>query len=278
MDEWTKSEKEYFEEVSPRRLRALEKEYIWHYPNVSFLLGRIGERARCSPGDRLTILEVGCGPAVSTRRYFRGNALNPFYLGLDISAVMLAPAARAFPEGYFVQCDLSVSLPLKGAAFDFILSLGVLHHLENFPVSLRKLSELLRPGGEILLQEPNPHAFRFWNGSSPRERSVAPEEVAAAARDCGLEMVSAHRVNSPIFLRFRLWMRRLKMGIFLRPRAFWWMKHRLEVLWEPLGGRFPMLRGMNTYYILKKLQTPINKSQAKSKTQTAKTIGRDFPA
>jgi hypothetical protein len=25
MDEWTKSEKEYFEEVSPRRLRALDK-------------------------------------------------------------------------------------------------------------------------------------------------------------------------------------------------------------------------------------------------------------
>jgi len=271
MDDWTRSEKAYFEGTTPARLRALEREYIWHYPNVSFLFRRLGERS--SAGRRLRVLEIGCGPAVSLRRYFRSAAPTPFYLGVDISSAMLAYAAKAFPAGYFVQCDLSRPLPLTDGAFDFVVSLGVLHHLENLSAALRSLSSLLAPSGEILLHEPNPHAFAFWDGTSPREKSVSPEDLARAAAGCGLALVSSRRVNSPLFLRFRLWLRALRLDFLLRPRFFWWAKHRLEVLWEPLGDRFPLLRGMNTFYVLQKAQTPSNKLRTKTKTQNTKTTG-----
>ena len=271
MDDWTKSEKSYFEGIAPSRLAEYEKEYIWHYPNVSFLFRRL--RARSARGGRLRILEIGCGPAISLRRYLRAAALSPFYLGLDISSAMLRYAARSFPEGHFVQCDLSRPFPLRDGGFDFIVSLGVLHHLRDLGASLGAVSALLKPGGEILLHEPNPHASRFWDGTSPRETTVSAEALASAAAACGLAVVAEHRVNAPVFLRLRLWLRALGLGFLLRPRCVWWLKHRLEVLWEPLGGRFPYLGGMNTFYVLKKSQTPSNKFQTKSKTQNTKTAG-----
>jgi SAM-dependent methyltransferase len=258
MDNWTRSEKAYFEETTPARLREMEREYIWHYPNVSFLFRRF--EARVAGGPRLRILEIGCGPAVSPRRYFRAAGLSPFYLGADISSAMLSHAAKAFPGGHFIQCDLSRPLPLREGVFDFVVSLGVLHHLEDLAASLQAISALLQPGGEALLHEPNPHAFNFWDGTSPRERSVSPQALAQAAPAVGLAIVSSHRVNAPLFLRWRLWLRRLHLGFLLRPRFCWWLKHRLEVLWEPLGDRFPRLRGMNSYYVLKKSEYRETKS------------------
>ena len=49
---------------------------------------------------------------------------------------------------------------------------------ENIEALEKELgASVLREGGELLLQEPNRNAFRYWRGSSPRERAVPPEEL-----------------------------------------------------------------------------------------------------
>lgn len=81
------------------------------------------------PKSNMTLLDIGCGP----------GTIVPFlpkdvsYYGVDISAKYIDFASRKFSSRSFsclnvVDCELQQNWP----KFDYILALGVLHHLEDF--------------------------------------------------------------------------------------------------------------------------------------------------
>jgi SAM-dependent methyltransferase len=109
------------------------------------------------------VLDAGCGTGVSTDYLCH---LNPgaSVLAVDISAGALAVAReRTSRSGAAAQVsELRIEqrslLELAGEGpFDYINSVGVLHHLERPEAGLRALASLLRPGGVL-------HLFLYADG------------------------------------------------------------------------------------------------------------------
>jgi SAM-dependent methyltransferase len=97
--------------------------------------------------DGKLVLDVGCGSG----RYVRVAAeAGATVIGADLSmAVETAAATNAhLPNAHIVQGDI-FSLPFAPATFDFVYSIGVLHHTPNTHQAFDRLPPLVKPGGEL---------------------------------------------------------------------------------------------------------------------------------
>ena len=114
------------------------------------------------PSGSLRILDAGCGTGVSTDYLAH---LNP---GAEILAVDISPGTlgvareRLRRSGGLEQASVRIEnrslLELQGEGpFDYINSVGVLHHLREPEAGLRALADLLRPGALL-------HLFLYADG------------------------------------------------------------------------------------------------------------------
>ena len=124
------------------------------------------------PADlaRKVVLDAGCGAG----RYMDLAAqASAQVVGVDLSlAVEVAHEnLGGWSNCHFVQADL-LHLPFPARTFDFIYSIGVLHHTPNPRESFARLVPALRPGGEIAicLSAPAAHGD-FSLFSRPGQRS-----------------------------------------------------------------------------------------------------------
>lgn len=94
------------------------------------------------------VLDAGCG--MGKFLYYAGQWGARDAIGVDLShsVEMAYRWTRGMPNAHVVQGDI-YNLPLRGG-FDFIYSIGVLHHLPDPEAGFAALTPLLRPGGEIL--------------------------------------------------------------------------------------------------------------------------------
>lgn len=105
-------------------------------------LVRLAESVR--PGR---VLDVGCGDGfLSASLAGRGHEVT----ALDADAPVLARARRRWPTEDIAWLHGGLlSAPLSPAGFDAVLSNATLHHLPDTSAALRRMSELLRPGGVL---------------------------------------------------------------------------------------------------------------------------------
>jgi demethylmenaquinone methyltransferase/2-methoxy-6-polyprenyl-1,4-benzoquinol methylase len=106
-------------------------------------------QAGLRPG--MTVLDVGCGPGLTTQGASRLMGSAGRVVGLDPSAGMLREArkggCRELVQGVGEQ------LPFADASFDF-LSMGyALRHVSDLGVAFREYYRVLKPGGIVLLLE-----------------------------------------------------------------------------------------------------------------------------
>lgn len=99
------------------------------------------------------ILEVGCGAGFAAT-YLRGRYAS--YTGIDHSQELINAAVlhNSGPNVDFVAIDVADFR--KGPAFDLVFLVGVLHHLENRENIMAVLGDLVRPGGFLAVNEPQP--------------------------------------------------------------------------------------------------------------------------
>jgi putative AdoMet-dependent methyltransferase len=122
------------------------------YPFAGYkkVLGEIYRRVMERGGG--DVLDVGFGTGVLTSRLYDSGCR---IVGVDFSEKMIALAKAKMPEALLVQCDFSKGLPeeITRRRFSFIVSTYAFHHLRDGgkPGFLRRLSTLLKPGGEILV-------------------------------------------------------------------------------------------------------------------------------
>ncbi len=95
------------------------------------------------------------------------------------------------------------ALPLAPAKADAVLCIGVLQHLADPAAATRALADLVRPGGRILVVEPD-HEARYWfSGADAGERAFA------AARDTlgGWQRESAPDAPARLGVHVVAWLR-----------------------------------------------------------------------
>lgn len=152
-------------------------------------------------GPGAAVLEVGCGNGSLAAWLGQRTAPGGRVLALDIDLTLVDPAT---PYVEFRQGDILAG-PVEPAEFDFVTARAVLHHLPGSERAIQNLIASARPGGAILLIEPDflpvsvaePPAVRaFWDAWLAWSRAQGvdyhmarrlPERLAAL----GLERVEA---------------------------------------------------------------------------------------
>jgi SAM-dependent methyltransferase len=94
-------------------------------------------------------LDAGCGFG---RHLYHAARFGATMVGLDFSrAIARAREVNTGRPGTaFVQADI-LRPPFRAACFDFVYSIGVLHHLPDPEAGFRALLPLVRPGGAIFV-------------------------------------------------------------------------------------------------------------------------------
>jgi len=133
----------------------------------------IARRAGLRPG--MKVMEVGCGTGMFTEMFAAHGCR---ILAVDISADLLEKArGRNLPPDRVTFENVTFEQASHRGPFDAVIGSSVLHHL-TIPESLRKIFDLLLPGGVLCFAEPNmlnPHVFaerrfrRFFPYVSPSE-------------------------------------------------------------------------------------------------------------
>jgi SAM-dependent methyltransferase len=105
----------------------------------------VNDYLRPSVGAR--ILEIGCGPG-TLYRYLPACD----YLGFDLSPQYIERAKRRFPKAHFV-CERVSQFTLAGEqAFDVVLALAIVHHLDDAEARqlFQTAFDALKPGGKLI--------------------------------------------------------------------------------------------------------------------------------
>jgi 2-polyprenyl-3-methyl-5-hydroxy-6-metoxy-1,4-benzoquinol methylase len=159
------------------RRQRVEKEAAH---TVDFL--KISDRLEEYLPHKGRFLEIGCA---------MGTTLNGFrqkgwqVLGIEPEQWTCDQAKSKY--GLDVICAPFEDAGLQRESFDVVLLLHVIEHLNDPFTALHQISDLIRPGGFLVLETPryDTPSFRFLKG---RERSVIPEHLHYFTRQSMLTM------------------------------------------------------------------------------------------
>lgn len=179
-----------------RHRQVVKRHYpsIWSVPLVKKETDRLF--ALVFAGSR--VLEVGAGD----RRF--GERLQARFPGIDYRSFDID---RTTKQDYYRLEDVAGS-------FDCIFAFELIEHLtpEEGLALLRRLRELLRPGGKLLLGTPNLyHPHRYW-GDITHQTPYKYEELGALTMLAGFGVPTIYRIYNDALLR--RWLR-LHVGIVL---------------------------------------------------------------
>jgi SAM-dependent methyltransferase len=160
-------------------------------------------------GPHGRLLEVGCAYG-----YFMDIAQWQWDIeGIDISEAAV-DAARA-RHGQRVRCGDLLSTPLENSAYDWVVAWDVIEHVDRPRQYLRRIGELLRPGGHLALTTGDIASLaarvagRRWRLLTPPSHLTyfTRKGIQSAVRQAGLRTVSiatAGYERSLSFALFRL--------------------------------------------------------------------------
>jgi SAM-dependent methyltransferase len=99
-----------------------------------------------------TLIEVGCSSGFLLRQ-IRDTYPAATLVGADVVSEPLARLSKQHPDIAFVRMDL-VECALPSEAFDAVVALNVLEHIEQDDAAVRQAFRILRPGGIFVVEVP----------------------------------------------------------------------------------------------------------------------------
>lgn len=100
------------------------------------------------------ILELGCGISEHANYFNKDNTM----ILTDINWALLQ---KNNPPSRLMLCDAQVLKPFDDDSIDFIMYIGILHHLQDQARALREGRRVLGPGGRIFICEPHSKSINF---------------------------------------------------------------------------------------------------------------------
>ena len=122
------------------------------------------------------VLEAGCGVGAQTIT-LAGSSPEASFTAIDISVSSLEEArgkieGAGFSNVSFQQADI-YDLPFEAQSFDHIFVCFVLEHLADPLAALKKLKDVLKPGGSITVIEGDHGSTYFYPPSEAAEQAIA---------------------------------------------------------------------------------------------------------
>jgi len=130
------------------------------------------------------VLDAGCGWGVTLEAL---EARGYSAAGMDISRRALEMLDR--PDRTLIQADLTKALKSDPPRFRAVLALDVIEHLDDDREAVRRLGELVSPGGVLIVSVPAlPALFSEFDAAQGHRRRYQPDSLAAAFVDSGLRL------------------------------------------------------------------------------------------
>jgi len=150
--------------------------------------------ASASNGRRPHLLDIGCGAGFLLRRF--ADAAEG--VGSDFSLDALAHARKGGNRR--VLSSDSTALPFRSAAFDGVVCLDVLEHIEDDAAALREIARVLRPGGAFLFAVPAfPALWRDHDEMYGHFRRYYRADFVARVRAAGLTVEDCRFIKVAFF-------------------------------------------------------------------------------
>ena len=106
-----------------------------------------------------TVLEIGCGSGNGTKlikKYFQTNEIH----AIDLDSRMIALAKRHNKDtSIHFQIADAANLAYKDNFFDAAFDFGIIHHIPNWKNCLNELERVVKPGGELILEDLSIESF-----------------------------------------------------------------------------------------------------------------------
>ena len=99
------------------------------------------------------LLDIGGGTGRVTVLF---GSISPNLFIVDSAKRMLIEAQK---KGIIPVHSESERMPFQSLAFDRIIMVDVLHHVRDQQTTLNEMWRMLKPGGKIVIEEPNIHHF-----------------------------------------------------------------------------------------------------------------------
>jgi SAM-dependent methyltransferase len=181
---------------TPReRLSAIRHgDLAFHNPLDPAVVDEVLDVARIGPRDRA--LDIGCGPGELLVRLAERTGCGG--LGVDLAVAQIEEARRraaARAPGSELRFEAIDAGEIEGE-FELAACVGSTHALGGLDATLRRLAELTRPGGHVLLgegfwaREPS-DAYLDALGGATRDELLTYHELVRAGEPHGLEAVYA---------------------------------------------------------------------------------------
>lgn len=115
------------------------------------------------PGGK-HILEIGCGRGVGTK-LIQKNFQPKFIDAIDLDPRMIALAKKRVKDSSLsFQVASASRLPFKQNTFDAVVDFGIIHHIPDWKICLQELHRVLKPGGEIIMEDLSIDSFQTFFG------------------------------------------------------------------------------------------------------------------
>ena len=141
------------------------------------------------PGER--ILDVGCGAGTAELILASLQPGGVRFVGIDLLQARLRDARRAMRE-QDLAAELAAAdaarLPFAAGSFDAAFAIAVLQHVPRPRAVVDALRRVLRPGGRLVLAEPD-NAARYWfsDPASGHEAFARATEFYSLVEDAASE-------------------------------------------------------------------------------------------
>ena len=146
---------------------------IWDKWNSAYRQGRIDSPSKRRLREILAamsdlkihdakIFEAGCGTGWLSDKLSEFGKVS----ACDLGSKIIDTAQLTYPHVQFLSGDVH-TLDLPVGAFDVVVTSEVLSHVPDQPAFIRRLSDLLKPGGYLLITTQNKSVFERRNDVAP---------------------------------------------------------------------------------------------------------------
>jgi SAM-dependent methyltransferase len=178
-----------------------------NFPPLKNYILYCADRLIAAHGLSGPFLDAGCGGGdVSlhlARKGWHGRAVDPSGAALARARVLLEahPAVRVEQGSLFDQ----------SGAYNTVLAMDVIEHLEDDAAALAQLASLLPPGGHLILSVPsNPPEWRWDDDGFGHYRRYTAPELREKLRAAGLTVLEIWDFTFPVFWIMRRAYTRIK--------------------------------------------------------------------
>lgn len=184
----------------------MEELYDSKNPLVRFIhTSRLNSIIRELPKkDGIQVLDAGCGEGHLLEKLSQLKGRKVDCYGLDITDAALEKARERCPGAKLKKANLSQT-GFDDDFFDAVICTEVLEHVREYPIVIKELKRIVKPGGFLILTFPNEILWtvsRFFLGRKPVKvpdhvNSFNPSSMKSLV---GLKLVQ--RINLPFGLPF----------------------------------------------------------------------------